>query len=549
MSKKPQNAKAPNKAEEKNVSAPKKSTKAIIIAAAAIVVIAAVLVGIFVVKPAIDKGKEPTTVPLITNAPNEGENYTYVDYKGTKMPVEFVEILNQAEIDSQKACESQGVAVSFGDREISRSEFVMYYLDQYRLQMYEINYSIEEKGSNLTGYDPEILPDEQNAVGADYTFAEDFTRKAINVIQTNYASFDLALRSGTQLSEAEISNTIASYERVLEYAEYSKEKLSPDEYVQNIYGAGTSYAMFAAREIMQSYARYHETVTVENYFESLTDEDARAKLEENVTKYKVIKARIYPIENEYDSKEISLIKTEEQFLEFAQKNYSDANYFAEYKTNCHYVSYDAVGKTYGYDVADWAFSEFRVPGEMGVVQGELYECLIYIEKPAFLDTSCDIITYEFTYPDGLTEDDFNVMAGEIQERYDSWVERKLTEDEFREECLSTGFGFEKTYRTGDMFFVVNSWILDDERKSGDLQMFNDGTTVYIIYYCHNNPEDFDWSVNIRNEMSAERYTNEYEEFVEANYQPERDEKMIIQAQKTANVRITYNINKAASEEN
>ncbi len=533
--------------EGQSEAAPKKSAKAIIIAAAAIVVVAAVLVGIFVIKPAIDKEKEPTTVPIVTNAPNDGERYSYVDYNGTRMPVEFVEILNQAEIDSKKACDNYGVALEIGEKEISKSEFGLYYLDQYRLQMYEIEYSIEERGSNMTGYDPEVLPDEQNAVGVDYTFAEDFTRKAIEAIQINYASFDLAVRNGTQLTETEIQTTIVSYERIKEYAQYSEEKKTADEMVQDTYGAGTTYAMFAAREIMQVYATKYEEIKSDEYYNSYTEEEVLAKLNGNETLYKVVKARIFPIEAEYDPEEVSLITNEEQFLEFAQNNYPGGNFSAKYKTNAHYVSYETIGKTFGYDVADWAFSDSRVPGEIGLVQGQIYECLVYIEIPAFLDTSCEVVTYEYTYPEGSTEEEFTQIADEIQTMYDGWVEQNMTEEEFREACLATGYGFERTYRTGDLFFVVNSWILDENRKSGDMGIFNDGSTVYIVYYCHNNPEDFDWNVGIRSEMSAEKYNTEYDKFIEEEYQPKRNDTVIIQAQKAANVRITKNINEAAKE--
>lgn len=534
------------KVSDKNINdekEPKKSGKAIIAAAVSVVVIAAVLVGIFVVKPAIDKRTEPTTVPVVTNPPVEGEMFTYADYKGTRMPVEFIEILNQAEIDSKKACDEYGVALRVGERNISKSEFSMYYLDQYYLQLNEINYSIEQRGSNMTGYNPEVLPDAQNAVGVDYTFAEDFTRKAIELIQTNYASFDLAIQNKTQLDEAVIDTTMVSYQRLETYVKLQDEEISIDEYVANFYGDGMTYAMFAAREIMQAYARVHEETTAQKYFEDVSIQDAEERLKGNETKYMVVKSRVYPIEGAYEPEEISSINTEEEFLAFAKKNYPSENYIPEYKTLGHYVTYGTVERTYGTDVADWMFSEDRVPGEISVVQGEIYECLVYIEKPAFLDTSCDIITYEYTYPEGQSEEEFQMQADEIQQRYDSWVERKLSEEEFRKECLATGFGFEKTYRTGDFFFAINSWILDDKRKSGDLGIFNDGTTVYIVYYCHNNPEDFDWNEKIRTELSAERYLNEYNAFIEEHQQIRRYENVIVQSQKSMNVKITQNINK------
>lgn len=544
MSKKPNNAKAPNKAEEAKASSTKKP---IIIIAAAVIVVAAVLIGIFVIKPAIDKNAEPTTLPIVTNPPKEGETFTYADYKGARMPVQFIEVLNQAELDCQKAVKEYGVALKVGDREISRSEFLIYYIDQYYLQMHEIDYSIEQRGSNMTGYDPEKLPDVQQAVGVDYTFAEDFTRKAIETIQTNYASFDLAVENNTQLSEVEIDNLIVSYERVKEYAKYSIEEKTPDQIVVETYGAGTTYAMFAAREIMQTYAKKYEETKIDELQNALSEEEVLERRNQNEAKYKVIKARIYPIEGEYDPEELSKVATEEQFLDFAQNNYPNGGFSAKTKTNAHFVSYDTVGKTFGYEVADWAFSDDRVPGEIGLVQGQIYECLVYIETPAFYDTSCEVVTYEYTYPEGTTEEEFDQIAAEIQTMYDGWVDKKMTEEEFRQACLETGYGFERTYRTGDLFFYVNSWILDENRKSGDMGMFNDGTTVYIVYYCHNNPEDFDWDLAVRSEMSVEEYNADYDAVIEKDYQLKRYDNVIIQAQKNANVKITDKINSSKAE--
>lgn len=523
----------------------KKSTKLIIIAAAVTVVIAAVLVSIFVVKPAIEGKKEPTTLPVVTTPKVEGERYTYADYKGTKMPVEFVEILNQAELDSKNACVKNGIALTVGDRNISKSEFVMYYLDQYRLQMYEIQYSIEQRGANMTGYDTTKFPEEQMAVGVDYTFAEDFTRKAIETMQVNYASFDLAVQNGTQLTEPEIASLMASYKRIEDYVKFSDTASTADEMIHETYGDGTTYAMFAAREIMQKYAQKHEEIKSKEYFDACAEEDVKAKLSENETKYKVIKARVYPIEGEYDPVELSKIKTEQEFLDFAQNNYPGENFTAQHKTNCHYNTYTTIERTFGNEVAEWAFSEMRVPGEIGVVQGQLYEYLVYIEIPAFFDTSCSILTYEYVYPEGLTDEEYAEIADDLQLKYETWGSGEMTEEEVRQSMMETGLGFERTYRTGDIFFYANSWILDENRKSGETKLFNDGETVYIVYYCHNNPEDFDWNVAIRNEMSAERYTNEYNAFAQENFEPKRRDNIINQAWKAANVRISKNMNEAA----
>ena len=76
---KPVNSNAGEKTTEKKGI--NKSTRNILIAAAAVVVVAAaVLIGVFAVKPAIEKSKEPATFSVEGGSSNEGESYTYIDY-------------------------------------------------------------------------------------------------------------------------------------------------------------------------------------------------------------------------------------------------------------------------------------------------------------------------------------------------------------------------------------------------------------------------------------------------------------------------------------
>lgn len=527
---------------EKEMTGSKKSTKIIIAAAVAILVAAVVLVAVFVVKPMIDKGDEPSTSSSdVSQTPNEGENYVYVDYKGARMAKELADVLNQAELDHAAAVKEYGAALTLGDRKISRSEFVMYYYEEYYTQVVEVQYSIEKRGQNMTGYDLYTLPDEQKHPSGSYLWSEDFTVKAIEKMQDMYSTFDQAIESGMTLTEPEIYDLIQTYKRIEGYI--LGKDVTPDEFVESVYGKGNTYATFAAYEIVKAYAVKYEAMVIDEYYNSYTEEEINQKRLEDENAYKMIKARVYPIEGEYDPVELSNVSTEAEFLEFAQKNYPGDNYNAEVRTQQFFTSRESMGAVYDKVSADWAFSEDRVPGEIGVVRGQIYEYLIYINELPQYCTSRDVITYEFPLDEDESKENIETYYNEVKAMFDDWSAQNMTADEFRAAVNETGYGAEGTIRTGDYYYEINNWVFDKNRKSGDMEFFADESGLYIVYYLKNNPDDFDWKLRIRNEMSADQYVAEHDELVEKEYQATRDNKVINQAYKTANVLIAEDINK------
>ncbi len=521
----------------------KKPTKLIIAAVAAAVIVAAVLIGIFVIKPAIDnKNPKPaTTTGNGANSNIEGR-YTFVDYNGTQMAKDLADILNQAEEDNRVSCKKNGVAMKLGDREISTNVLGLYYLDQYRVQMNEIEYAIEKRGSNVTGYDPLVLPDEQQHLNDDYTWAEDFLFKAAESIQVYYSLFDAAIESGVSLSDNEISSLIQTYGRVHEYVLNSDETV--DEYVAGVYGEGTTFAMFAAREIIQYYATKYEDLTIEAYNKALTEEEIEKECKANASDYQVIKSRVFPIENEYDSVEISKINTEKEFLEFAIKNTSQENYNAEVMTQNFYVPKSTLESTFGSEVAEWTFDSKRVAGEVGIVRGMLYEYLVYIETPAFFSNSSDVIVYEYYLMGDETAETLEEKYYEVEELYNSW--KGMSQEDFLEACVNSGYGGQKDVRTGEYYYEMNNWIFDSSRKQGDTAFFADTEGLYIVYFVENNAEDFDWKINVRRVMSTERFNSEYYASL-VDYEIEYFDSAIKKVFKAANKRISENIKKSKEE--
>ncbi len=527
---------------EKEMTGSKKSTKIIIAAAVAILVAAVVLVAVFVVKPMIDKGDEPSTSSSdVSQTPNEGENYVYVDYKGARMAKELADILNQAELDHAAAVKEYGAALTVGERKISKSLFVMYYYEEYFAQVVEVQYAIEKRGQNVTGYDLYTLPDEQQHPSGNYAWSEDFTAKAIEKMQDLYSTFDKAIESGVTLTEPEIYDLIQTYSRIEGYI--VGKDTTADEFIADFYGKGNTYATFAEYEIVKTYATKYEQLVIDEYYNSYTEEEINKKRLEDENNYKFIKARVYPIEGEYDPVELSNVSTEAEFLEFAQNNYPGENYNAEVRTQQFYVSRESMASVYDEASAEWAFSKDRVPGEIGVVRGMIYEYLIYIDELPFYGTSRDVIAYEFPFDGSEDNETIEKYYNDVKVMFDEWSSQNMTADEFRAAVNETGYGSEGTIRSGDYYYEINNWVFDKNRKSGDMEFFADESGLYIVYYLKNNPDDFDWKIRIRNEMSADRYVAEHNELVEKEYQVKRNEKVINQAHKSANVIIAEDINK------
>ncbi len=536
-----------------SVEAPvKKKKTAVIISAAAILLVACILLGIFVVKPAIDKNKETTTTATSDSSSGlEGiqmSNYTYVDYKGAQVAEPLAEILKQAEIDSAAACQRYGVAMTLGDREISRSEFHLYYLDQYRTQMTAVQYSIEKAGANRTGYNTDVLPDAQNHPTKDITWAEQFVLEAADKIKLNYLGFDMAIKENVQLEESEIADVIMSYSRAINYAKQFQK--GTDEYIAGVYTEGLTYSMFAAREIIAAYAAKYEYAKQTEYYESYSEDLVAQKLEESNNKYKVIKARVYPIEGGFDAVEASKVRTEQEFLDYAKANYPKEGYNAEVVTQCFYVTKDSIASTFGDEVAEWMFSEDRVRGETQVVEGQLFYYLCHIVELPYYSTSCHIMSYEVDHNEAFNDEQKKAEVEKVEKMLEDWKKGDATPESFAEIAAASSYTPERDVRTNEYGFEINNWLFDRARKPGDTAVFSDEYGIYMFYYVQNNEDDYDWNLYLRSELAEQEYEEYYENISGDNkYDIETKSNVVTRIIKAANVRITNQINERKKENN
>ncbi len=535
---KPNKAQIETKKPIKKDEGEKKPVKGIIIAAAAIIlIVATVLTAIFVVKPAIDKNSDTTKLTADPKYTVPGkEEIFYTEYMGVKMSQEFVDILAQAEEDRKSACSKYGTALEIGDIKISRPEFASYYYDQYSLQRQEIDYSIQQSGANRTGYNIDIMPDAQKHLDDDYMWSEDFTAKAIEAISKNYQGFYKAIDAGIEFSEDDIRFIKSQYDRVELYVETEKRPAS--ELFEAVYGEGYTEAMFKAREIMIYYAQEYESFRKDEIYNSYSEDKLAEEFEKTKVDYRIMTGRVYPIEGEYDAVKISKIKNEKEFLEFANENHPNEEYDAEVTTACDYVTKQQLADVFGPEVALWMFNEDRVPGEINVIKGQLFNYLVYVEKLPYLSTSRKILAYSVDYSTALNEQEIEKMSSDAKAQYDNWLAGDKSIESFRKMCEIITSEPELDARVGNYHYMFDNWIFDESRKTSDHEFIDTDVGCCILYYIGNNEDDFDWKHNLRTDLSEQIYGEELVDDLQKNYEVKRNNTVLNNAYKIINVVIT-----------
>lgn len=538
-----------NMQSELEVKKQKKPIKGIIIAAAAIVLAAAVILTvIFVVKPAVENKNETTTAASLGGeaTPSDSSSYVYGKYKGVDMPQEFVDILNQSERDRVEACKKYGTAAVIGGVEISKPEFMSYYLDEQEKKKQDVNYSIEQYGRNMTGYEIETFPDEQNCPNAGYTWAEDFTRDAIAAIQEDYETFDKALEKKIMFTDSEIKTIISEYSMISVYSKQNN--MTYDEMFSRVYGEGYVESMYKSRKIKLYYKqKYMETVMRELYG-SYSDDDLLKKFNEDANAYTEITGRVYPIEGEYSAAEVAKISTEKEFLEFAVNNRSIENFPAEKETLCCNVSRQELSEAFCDAVAQWMFSDEREAGEISVVKGQLLYYLVYIKELPHIDTSRKIMYYAYEYYDGISSEEIENGRSALQKKYDDWKADGAKKEDFEALCNENDGYSEYDAYTGEFHYAAEEWIFDKDRKNGDHVFIDTEVGCVALYYLGENEDDYEWKYNVRNDLSESDYLEKYNEDIEKNYTAERNDKVISKIYKDSNVIIAREISENKEKE-
>lgn len=526
-------AAAAKKPKEKKKINPKTVKTVLIALAAAVVVAAIVLLAIFVIKPAIDKGRteKPDDTATTTKAYEQGDEFLPIEYNGLSIPAVFADILKEAEAERDAMCAKYGAALKVGDIEISRPEFNMYYYDEYIEQYYDVQTSINDNGTNLTGFELSKTPEEQNYIRGDSTWADYFTYEATSDIQKTYADFKRACEAGTQITSDTMTGLINAYDKIKNSALEAEQ--TEDEYMAEMYTEGVDFSMFFARVLMDSYAAQFRIDEKQRLFDACSEEEIQARYDENPMQYKVAKVRVYLIEGEYDAAEAAAVKNEKEFLEYAANNIPYDNYDADLNTDMGWIDYSDLEAYHGETVANWAFDSDRVKGEIGVVEDFLGRYIIYVAEPAFNSYTYQIISYRNEHED---LNNHEPSLAEAKDFFEVWKSGEQTEENFRLHAEQTGYFEEEAAIITRYDLELANWFSDPARKYGDTIYFDASDAAYVVYFLHANPEDLNWKTTVKNELSEEYYEEQFAALVEKEYKTEFNENQLRQCYKTVNNR-------------
>lgn len=503
----------------------KLSTKAIIISVAAVILVAAaVLVAVFVIKPAVDNKDKPESTTTAVQEQNTELDTQLVDYNGTKMPKTIAEILEENESKREAKCREYGTVTEIGETKISLPEFAIYYYTKFVNKYSEARNSIATRGTNITGYDIEKLPDEQKYTMGDGTWANYFAFKAVQDIQKVYANFRRACEAGTELTSEDIELITYNYNSVCNNAK--KDNTTPDEHMATNFVEGVDFSMYMSRVIMTMYAKRYEENEQIRLEKACTEDELQAKFNENQMLYKVAKVRVHMMASEYTQEEIDAIRNVEDFNAFAKKNHPRESYDVDGITNLGYMTYSELEAFHGETVANWAFDKNRVAGELGTVKDYLGSYVILVEEPAFTPYSHQILVYKNAQKDAPKS---------AAEFYEKWQAGEKTEASFKE--LAADYGEEIAATITDYDRDMEIWLADPARKRGDTAKFELSDAVYVVYYLEPNTEDFDWKKDVATDLATQKYEEEFKNLIEEKYVEKVDDKVLQKCFKKVNVRI------------
>lgn len=509
-----------NKAAASAVPEKKKPVKAVIIACVAVVLTAAVIlagVNIF-------GGGNNTVEPCETLPSNENENYTYSEYKGCRMASELVQILLQADADEERACQKTGVALTVGEHKISTAEYSMFYYDMFGRLVNSILGGEEYSDA----YDFSLLPEEQAYANSEQTWASQLSERVIDYLEYCYYCFDRAISTGVTIDEDTTAALIDTYERV---GTYIDDDTTKDELIAETYGKDVTFAMFAKNEIVLAYANVYEMQRGAELEKSVTDEEAQAYRDEQNGKMKYFGGTVYPIPmgNDAALAEAKALKTVDEVAAYCEK-YAEESGMTMLEGSYSWAYYDTVAEKFGSDVSDWIYDSSRKAGDIGVVKGAIYDCLVYIEKAPYYTVSHEIVVYARENEDTTDEEAIQSNIEETKKIYDEWVAAGASEEELVRICNEQlGTDGRTETRIGDFDASIQTWINSSERKYGDCYNYDSADGSYIIFFVKKNSEDYDWKVSAVSAVAADKFTEEYENGVEAEYPAEENDKKVQKA--------------------
>lgn len=503
-----------SKSKKKNNRANKPEKKRIItqkrVNIAILVVIAVAIITSLFVKYAVPRIKDAVSH-------NEGaqldNNYEFVKYGKGEIPSDFAKILKSAEADEAAACKEYGTVLTIGDRKISYSTLLMYYVDKYNSHLVDASEDEKKFGYSTENFAYNMYPEFINR-SKDQNWAEYITDEIVEDIAWDYFLFDKALEENFKPSDSEIEEIQELFISTRNLIMTSGE--SVEEILERNYTKGATLDIYCAKQIIIGYAECYLSHLKEDVAKDLNDKDLQDELNNNEKNYQVFCGRIYPISG--DNTDAVGIENEEDYLAFVASDIGDNDKNnADKATEARFATYNIVSNAYGNTVADYIFSPDRKSGEISTVDNGKYTFLVYVDRPAYFENSVSCVLY-YQFYTGSDEETKNKDINDMKDYYQEWEKEGAAKDQLIRHCIAHPANYsmlpfgETNMRVNSFYADVDAWLRKPERKEGDHELFIFENMIAIVYFEKNNTEDFDWmqeiSENIAQSIIEEKFSDE-----------------------------------------
>lgn len=514
-------------------SGKKKGFKAVIIAAAAVVIAAAVGLSVyfFWYKPSKNEthgGGSDKKIDIGLSTDYE-ISYETAEYNGSLVPKELLKYLEEADKKSESLCKSKGVALTVAGHRFSVPEFSMIFSDVIAMAVNgafqeDVRFPLES-----TDIPSEIVLDKDKGI----TWADKLRDYSVDILTERYLMFDEALAEGIMLTDSDVEQLTAAAADIEQYAKNNLK--SADEYISSVYNSDIGIDIYMRNSIATAYAQRYIQLASDKFFNSLTEEEIEAKYKSDTSAYDYVDVYILPMNKDASSGDrsgIESVTSLSSFLDAAVKYYSTgampvSREEAIGQFQWQRTRYFTLEKKMGGEVAKWCFAPGRKAGDTGVVSGAVYDCLIYVVKPAYNSYSVNLHRVESYYDSStLTNQPTDEQYEASRDLAKGWEKEFAKTDKTVEDIEqfavlnsqdffgSGNGGGLKNVRIGEMEHALVDWCFNENRKPGDFKALETSVGYFLYYFDGANTDDLDYVYYIKSDEAADRY-NEYLESLKA----------------------------------
>ncbi|MCR5149617.1 MAG: peptidyl-prolyl cis-trans isomerase [Clostridiales bacterium] len=469
---------------------------------------------------------------------------------------------------------SLSTAIKVGDIGVSSRDFYYYYSTMYQQTSYYASY-YSQYGYDM-GYDSSLAPDAQTTTdedGNEITWAQSFLNSAEERAQFVTAFYTEATRANFELSQEkkdEIDKTIDDYK-----SSASENGFALGAYLRSSFCPG--FTVKAFRKLLEKdtiASAYHDKLK-EDEAAAVSEEDINKEYKENGKEYDYADAVYYSVDREVleakdgetekqlqkrqDSADKALkdalnkafnkVSDKDAFVA-AAKDYEKANAEEENTdaaaeveetadaetaeqaeetdptSSLDHTSFEGATSAIGEDGAEWLYGTSK-KGSLTVVENGDKFCVVLCLKARYAGNSVDwrniLVSIETDENGESTDENKEAALKKAESLLKQIKESKNIEDTISSlapdnsadtTSASEGGLYEATrYTDTDIDSDVRSWLFDDSRKEGDIEIVETSSGYQIVYLSKINAKDFDWAAKIRENIGEERFEEKEEKIL------------------------------------